>query len=189
MTVDNELLAWREEWKLQVPDVPPDLAGRVTRQSRILRLALVCEVLITVVMGGGTVWLAINSGDPDFTVLAVATWMFIAAAWVFGLRNRRGSWSPVAMTNSAYLDISIRRCRGGLRAAVFGMSLFVVEMLFNLGWIYNRTGSPSFLHSLPMTGVGLATVLFFAASLIYRARKKAELDGLVKLAAECVGSE
>ncbi len=189
MTVDNELLAWREEWESQAADVPPDLARRVTRQSRILRFALVCEVLVTILMGGGAIWLAVNTGEPDFAVLALATWMFIAAAWVFGLRNRRGSWSPAAMTSSAYLDVSIRRCRSALRAAVFGMVLFAVEMLFCLGWIYNRTGSPSFLYSIPMVGVGLATVLFFAGSLIYRARKKTELAGLVKLAAESVESD
>jgi len=187
MTVDNELLAWREEWTSQAADMP-DLAARVKRQTRILRLTLVGEVLVTVVMGGGTLWLAVATGEPDFAVLALATWMFIAAAWIFGLWNRRGSWSPVAMTSSAYLEISIRRCRSALRAAVFGMLLFAVEMLFCLSWIYNRTGSASFLYSVTMLAVALATILFYVCTWIYRARKKSELTALEKLASETSGT-
>jgi hypothetical protein len=162
----------------------PDLAARVKRQSRILRLALAGEVLVTVVMGGGMTWLAAVDGEPDLAVLAFATWMFIAAAWAFGLWNRRGLWSPVAMTNTAYLDISIRRCRGSLRAASFAMVFFAIEMLFCLGWIYIHNGNTSFLNSFPMLVVGLATIAFYVCTLIYRSRKKSELAALEDLASE-----
>ena len=81
----------------------------------------------------------------------------------------------MALTSSAYLEISIRRCRSAIRAFLFGMVLFVVEMLFCLAWIYNRTGDASFLYSTAMIAVGVATVVFFVGSLVYRARKKGEL--------------
>jgi hypothetical protein len=58
---------------------------------------------------------------------------------------------------------------------IFGMVLFVVEVLFCFAWIYNRTGDASFLYSTAMLAVGVATVVFFVGSLVYRARKKGEL--------------
>jgi len=180
MIVDNELQAWREEWTAQPADAP-DLTARVKRQSRFMRLMLLAEVLVTVLFGGGTIWLAATSRQVDVAVLAGTTWVFLAVAWGFGVWNRRGTWRPVALTSSAYLEISIRRCRSAIRAVIFGMVLFVVEVLFCLAWIYNRTGSGSFLYSTSMTSVSVATVVFFVGSLVYRARKNAELAWLVQL--------
>jgi hypothetical protein len=180
MTIDNELQAWREEWKAQPADFP-DLARRVKRQSRFMRLMLLTEVLITVVLGGGTIWLAASMRQVDVAVLAWATWIFLAVAWGFGAWNRRGAWRPVSLTSSAYLEISIRRCRSAMRAVIFGMVLFVVEMLFCLAWIYHRTGGASFLYSTAMMAVGVATVAFFVGSLVYRARKQGELARLLQL--------
>jgi hypothetical protein len=138
-------------------------------------------MLVTVLFGGGTIWLAAASREVDVWVLAGATWVFLAVAWGFGVWNRRGAWRPVALTGSAYLEISIRRCQGAIRAIFFGMVLFVVEVLFCLGWIYNRTGGVSFLYSNAMLAVGVATVLFFVGSLMYRVRKKGELAWLLQL--------
>jgi len=181
MTVDQELHAWREQWASQAGDIS-DLGKRVKRQSRYMRFMLAAEMLVTVVMGGGTLWMAVDSKELDFSVLAGATWMFLAAAWGFGIWNRHGAWRPVSMTSSAYLEISIRRSRSAIRAVIFGMVLFAIEMVFCLGWIYKRTGGTSFLYSARMIAVGMATVWFFAWSLRYRARKKAELAGLIELA-------
>jgi hypothetical protein len=180
MIADNELQAWRDEWTAQPADAP-DLTARVKRHSRFMRLMLLAEVLVTFVFGGGTIWLAATSRQADLGVLAGATWVFLAVAWAFGVWNRRGTWRPVALTSSAYLEISIRRCRSAIRAVIFGMMLFVVEMLFCLAWIYNRTGDASFLYSTQMIAVGFATVAFFVGSLVYRTRKKRELASLLQL--------
>jgi hypothetical protein len=180
MMLDDELQAWREEWTAQ-PAADPDLARRVRRQSRLMRLMLLADVLVTALFGGGTVWLAATSRQADTAVLAGATWVFLAAAWGFGMWNRRGAWRPVALTSSAYLEISIRRCRSAIRAVIFGMVLFLVEVLFCLAWIYNRTGSASFLYSTAMLAVGVATVVFFVGCLVYRARKRGELAWLLQL--------
>jgi hypothetical protein len=180
MIVDNELQAWREEWMSQ-PAIAPNLAARVKRHSRFMRLMLVAEALITVLFGGGTIWLAATSRRVNFAVLAGATWVFLAVAWAFGVWNRWGAWSPAALTSSAYLEISIRRCRSAIRAVAFGMALFVVEVLFCLAWIYNRIGDASFLRSRSMLAVGVVTVAFFVGSLVYRARKKSELAWLLQL--------
>jgi len=180
MIVDPELQAWREEWIAQ-PANPPDLAALVRRQSRIMRLTLLAEALVTVLLGGGTIWLAATRGKVDLAVLSGATWVFLAVAWGFGIRNRRGAWRPVVLTSSAYLEISIRRCRSAIRAVIFGMRLSLVEVLFCLAWIYNRNGNASFLYSTPMMAVGVATVVCFVGCLVYRARKKRELARLLQL--------
>ena len=100
-----------------------------------------------------------------------------------GLRRLEsaGVWRPVAMTSPAYLEISLRRCRSAIRAVIFGMVLFLVELLFCLAWIYNRNGNASFLFSTAMMAVGVATVVFFVGCLVYRARKKGELAWLLQL--------
>ena len=180
MMVDHELQAWREEWTGQ-PAGSPDLAARVRRQSRFMRLMLLAEVLVTVLLGGGAIWLAATKRQLDVAVLAGATWVFLAVAWGFGVWNRRGAWRPLALTSSAYLEISILRCRSAIRAVIFGMMLFVVEVLFCLAWIYNRVGGASFLYSTRMMAVGVATVVFFVGCLLYRARKKGELGRLLQL--------
>ncbi len=180
MIVDAELQAWREQWIAQ-PANTPDLAALVSRQSRFMRLTLLAEVLVTVLLGGGTIWLAAASRQGDLAVLSGVTWVFLAVAWAFAIWNRRAAWSPVALTSSAYLEISIRRCRSAIRAVIFGMLLFLVEMLFCLAWIYNRSGSASFLYSPRMMATAGATVVFFVGCLVYRARKKGELARLLQL--------
>lgn len=180
MIVDPELQAWHEEWIAQ-PANSPDLAALVRRQSRFMRLMLIAEVLVTVVLGGGTIWLAASRRQTDLAVLSGATWVFLAVAWGFGTWNRRGAWRPVALTSAAYLEVSVRRCRSAIRSVVFGMALFVVEMLFCLGWIYHRRGNGTFLYSPAMMAAGAATVVFFVGSLVYRARKRGELGRLLQL--------
>jgi hypothetical protein len=146
-----------------------------------MRLMAVAEALITALIGGGTIWLAAITRQVDVAALAGATWVFLAAAWGFGIWNRRGAWRPVALSTSAYLEISIRRCRSSIRAVRFGVALFVVEMLFCLAWIYHRTGDASFLYSTRMMAVGVATVVFFVGSLLYQAKKRSELAWLLQL--------
>ena len=60
MNIDQELEAWREQWTAQ-PTGSRDLTARVRRQSRFMRLMLLTEALVTVVMGGGTIWRAAAS--------------------------------------------------------------------------------------------------------------------------------
>lgn len=179
MTADQELMAWRAQWKEPNAAVElPDLAARVKRQSRNLRLMLACEVLVTVVIGGGSLVMAVREGSAEMAVLAAATWAFIAGAWGFGLWNRRGTWAPAALTTIAFLEISIKRCRGAIRATAFGMWLYVVEMAFCLGWIWHHHGSWRILWSTMMLGLWVATAVFFVWAARYRRRQRAELEWL-----------
>lgn len=114
-------------------------------------------------------------------MLAAATWVFIAVAWSFALWTRRGAWNPTSLTTSAYLDITIRRCRSSIRTSLFAMLFYCVEMVFCLGWIYNRKRELGFLVSPVMLGAGAATVVLFVYLAVYRTKKKRALACLMEL--------
>ncbi len=186
MSVDAELDAWRQEWQSNAP-VLPDLSAKVRRQTRFMRLMVAMEILVTVVIGGGSIVLAVLAGQTDFLVLTAAVWVFIAAAWTFAFLNRRGCWAPEALNTAAFLELSIRRCRADLSRVIFGVVLYFVEILFCLTWIYHHDAREvaitpgEFLRSTNCIVVGVVTVAFMAYSIAYRRRKRAELASLLKL--------
>ncbi len=174
--MDTELESWRREWQAAA-GVPSDLGRRVERYSSFMRVMLLSEVLVTVVIGGGVAVLAIRSPRLDMLVLVLGTWTFIAAAWIFALVSRRGLWSPSAMTTTAFIDLSIRRCRAALAASIFGTTLYFCEMAFCLSWIYHRAGIGAGFIAF----IALLSVVFVALVLGYRRRKRAELAYLLGL--------
>ena len=66
MNLDLELDQWREQWQAS-PEAPPlaDLSKRVARQSRFMRIALAGDILVTIVIGGGIIVLAILNANPQ----------------------------------------------------------------------------------------------------------------------------
>jgi hypothetical protein len=188
MSMDTELEAWRREWVSGGADLP-DLPLKVRRQSAFMRLMLVADVLVTVIIGGGVIFLALRSPQTDLVVLAIAVWFFLGVAWTFGVKNRKGCWTPAAMTTTAFLDISIRRCRAAIKTSTFGVLLYACEMLFCLGWIYHRKsheahrGLGAFLTSPLLVVVSICTVGFIVAMVWYRRRKQNELACLLELQA------
>src|SRR5580658_4419970 len=110
MKIDAEWEALGQEWR-QSRVVLPDLRARVKKESRRMRLLLAADILVTLGAGGGTLGWALASRQADVAVLAAAIWTCIAAAWTFGIVNRRGNWSPAAADASAFLNLTIRRCR------------------------------------------------------------------------------
>ena len=192
MKLDAELDLWRTEWQAasEAP-VLSDLRKRVERQSRYIRIMLAGDILVTVVIGGGSILYAVRAPHAASLWLAVATWLFIAAAWIFGLSNRKNGWSPAASTTSAFLEISLRRARASLRAVIFGAILYVVEMAFCLSWVFHELSRPlsAFLTSKVLILVYLFTLLFAVALLWYRKKKQAELKYLLNLQRELQQAE
>ncbi|MBC7924629.1 MAG: hypothetical protein H7039_03140 [Bryobacteraceae bacterium] len=186
MSVDTELDTWRREWQSE-KGAMPDLSAKVRSHSRFMWAMLAAEVLLTVLMAGTTTAWAIRSPEPDVIVFAGAVWLFIAVAWTFALRNRRGCWAPAALNALAYLDISIRRCHRGIAAAKFAVVFGCCELLFCVSWVYRRksTLSPlsplAFLTSPPMIVVWICTAAFAVFVIWYYRRKQAELTCLLKL--------
>jgi hypothetical protein len=186
MNLDAELDVWREQWQSDTP-VPGGLRRKVERQSRFMKLMLLADILVTVVIGGGTVAWAVLSPMPGLWLLAGATWLFITVAWAFSFRINRGTWSPAAMNTAAFLDLSIRRCRGRLAALRFGAALYVCEVVFCLGWVYQH-GDVSqpllkwlWFGTWPIDIVWGCTAVFYGLVFWYRRKKKAELAYFVSL--------
>ncbi len=187
MNLDTELELWRHQW--QASREAPELSGlpkRVARESLYLRIMLTADILVTLVIGGGAIALALRNPRPATAILAAATWVFIAAAWIFGLSNRKDAWSPSASTTSAFLDLSIRRCRGNLRAITFGAILYVVEMAFCLSWVFHESGP---LSSTLITILALFTLIFTALLILYRKKKRSDLTYLLQLQRELTATE
>jgi hypothetical protein len=72
--------------------------------------------------------------------LAIGVWFFIAIAWVISLGLSRDILKPSAATTTAFLDLSIRRCRHRLQALFADAVLFVMILAFDLVWISPRYG-------------------------------------------------
>ena len=177
MKPDLELEAWRAQWQANT-EVPADLRRKVARGTRYLRVMLALDVLVTVGIGGGsTVWAALEP-RAEMLVLAGAVWLFLAAAWTFATVNRRGTWSPAALTTAEFVDLSIRRCRGKLAAMRFGAWLYFVEMAFCLTWLYR---DPARHTPAPAIVFAVVTPVFLIGIARYRRKARAELAGLLEL--------
>jgi hypothetical protein len=187
MKLDAELELWRDQW--QASRETPELTGlreRVARESVYMRIMLLADILVTVVIGGATLALALRSPRPATAILAAATWLFIAGAWIFGLSNRRNAWSPSASTTSAFLDLSVRRCRSNLRAIKFGALLYAVEMTFCLSWVNHESGS---LSKTLIIVVTVITLILTAALIVYRKKKRTDLCYLLNLQRDLTAAE
>lgn len=187
MNTDLELDLWRQQWQAE-STIPSDLRERVERQSRWMKIALTCDALVTVVMGGGATLWATRSSIAGAALVAIATWIFLAAAWAFVLTTNRGLWAPSALDASSFLDLSIRRCRGALVTTWFAAILFLSEVAFGLSWAYihSVTEHPPLLvwlwfSSMRIDIVWACTLAFFGAMVWYRRKKQAELARLLDL--------
>lgn len=177
---DLELDAWREQWQAET-QVPADLRRKVARGTRNMRLMLALEVLVTVTIGGGSIWWAALEPRAEMFVLAGAVWIFLAAAWSVAIVSRRGTWSPAALSTAEFVDLSIRRCRGKLAGTRFGVWLYFAEMVFCLTWLYRdpvrRVPGPAIVF-------GVVTPVFLLGVARYRRKTRAELARLLELQAQ-----
>lgn len=190
MNTDVELEIWQEQWQRDTA-VPVNLRRSVERQSRLMKLGLLADTLVTIVMGGGATALAFLSSEPGVGLVAVATWLFLAAAWTFVLTANRGLWAPSALDTATFVDLSVRRCQSALTTIWFAGALFLCEVAFGLGWGYKHSvqghtplGNWLWFSSLRIDIVWICTVAFFGAMAWYRGKKRAELTSLLKLRGE-----
>jgi hypothetical protein len=186
MNVDAELETWRRDWQTVAP-APADIAARVARQSRRMKLAIYGDLLVTVSMGGGAMVWAILSRLPEVALLASAVWIFLAAAWAIRVVTTRGNWSPSASDTRSYLELAVRRSTAALRMLRLVSLLFAGEMAFNLTWIY-RVGGPRVFWNSPALNLSGAMTAAFLAFLVWHGRKKrAERDYFLALLRELDG--
>jgi hypothetical protein len=184
MGADAELDSWRRSWHAGAA-VMPELRDRVERETRMMRWFVVGEVIITVVFCGGTLAWTLLSRRTDALVLAIGVWFFTAAAWVISYLLRRDAWAPASLTTSAFLELSILRCRRRREAIVAQAVLYVLLLAFDLAWIYAARGGPggaiAFLTEPSIAWVWPVTAALAAVAIAQRRRLGMELGRLADL--------
>lgn len=181
---DLELEGWQRQWRAQEA-VPTDLAKAVEAGTRNIRRGLIAEIVVTMVMGGGSLGWAIVSRRPDVMVLAIGIWIFIGIAWIISTLLRRGTWQPVTATTTAFVEVSILRCQRSLQAVWIQAVLYVVILVFDLVWLYNYRAESSvrelLLRPVVVIVLTIVTPALAAAAAWYRRRLQRELKNLVAL--------
>ena len=187
MNIDAELETWRGQWQSHTA-IPSGLRRRVERQTRFMKLALLADIVVTVVIGGATTLWAIKSPDPGTFWLDMGTWVMIAIAWAFSTTVNRGNWAPSAQNTTAFVEISLRRCRARLAAAWFAAAFYLAQTAFVLGWVYLHSPARQiplsqwlWFSAIPIDLIWICTAVFFLALAWYARKKRAELLYLTRL--------
>ncbi len=164
MTHDPELDAWKALWQAR-DTVPAELRRRVEHEIRMGRRALLAPVAVTALVGGGMLAWALFLRGRELLVLAAATWAFIAITWLTALvldRRIGHSRVPEAVTTSAFLDFTIRVCRGKRASIAAAAALCPIFLAFILVWRY-QTGAFESLGVYFLTGRVISIALLIAA--------------------------
>jgi hypothetical protein len=187
MTTDVQLDIWRGQWQSEAAAAPPNLQKYVEQTSRRMRMGVIADIVVTGTIGGGMTAWAAYSRRPETAQLAVATWIFIVAAWAFVFATTRGTWSSSALNTAGYVDLSIRRCRGALMSIWCAAALYATEVAFLLHWIYKYSAEKQpalawlLFGSVRIDIVWLCTAVSAGFMIWYRRKKKAELAHLLSL--------
>lgn len=185
MNMNEELDSWRVLWQAQ-PEAPSadDLGDRVTRETRLKKIALIAPIAVTILIGGWIATRAIASARWEDVGLAIETWLFIATIWTGSLWLDRGTWRPVTNTTRGFVDVSIRRCQGAIAGLRFAAVLYLAQLAFILYWKLRFTSvtAEALAASWPVVALGwLGVPLFFAWGVWITRRKQSELHVLLEL--------
>jgi len=184
---DDEMEVWRRQWQSQ-PAIPIDLIRRVERQTVYMRLNRISQIVPGLV-GVGTIIAAIVEQTLTWVLLAVGTWLFIVIAWRFTVENMRGVWAPASETTTAYLELSIERCRRQLTSIRFSRALAVLLTAFVVIVDYQILASAGALRTNDSLLIFLGICVLAAAGVViilvvlrikYR-KTEAELNYLLSL--------
>jgi len=141
MSDDPEIAMWRTQWQSR-DHIPAELKNRVEREIRRGRRGWIAPTAVTVLIGGSTLVGAVLSGERAAIQLAALTWIFIAVTWVTSLALLKGVGHrrvPEAATTAAFLDYTIRVCRGKRAGIVAAAALYALFFPIMLVWRY-QTG-------------------------------------------------
>ncbi|HEX2442506.1 MAG TPA: hypothetical protein VHJ77_01080 [Vicinamibacterales bacterium] len=186
MQADVELGLWQRQWRAEPYD-PSALKQRVERETRAMRRFVIGEIAVTIVFGGGSLAWAALSVRTDALVLALGVWAFIAMAWTISFLLRRGAWAPVTATTTAFLELSILRCRRRRESIGAQSVLYVLIVGFDLTWIYfarpSRAahGIAAFLTSGEIAWVWGVTLALAVFAVWQKRRLGRELEMLTRL--------
>ena len=152
-----------------------------------MRRFVIGEIIVTIVFGGGSLAWAAMSLRTDILVLALGVWAFLAIAWTISFLLRRGAWTPVTATTTAFVELSILRCRRRRESIIAQAALYLMILGFDLTWIYatRPAGSErsvlSFLTSGEFAWVWAITLVLGVAAVMQRRKLARELEALMNL--------
>jgi hypothetical protein len=110
--------------------------------------------------------------------------VFIVVAWVGCLWIARGTWRPLAHTTAAFVEVSIRRREANFRGAIFGVCLYVAQLVFvvlALGATSPNGVAPLLTSSFVLGACGLGVLGGLAALYWFGRRQRPELERLREL--------
>jgi hypothetical protein len=105
------------------------IRAAVTRQSRLMRILLGVEIVLTVGVLGWVGYLVAERPTPAMIGWGIAALVHSALIWGFAMWNRRGVWAPLGESTREYLALALERARREARAARFVIGLVSIEAL------------------------------------------------------------
>jgi hypothetical protein len=163
MDTDLELAGWRTDWLAnEVSDAPMlrlDLHRLVERKRRRMALALAGQLLYALAMLLFSGWFAARRPTLEWILWAAVLWAGTFFATGFTIWNKSGTWQALGESNSAFLDLSRRRCLREWRAIHLGRWSLAAQLAIVAVWLSWDCA----MHRLPvgpyLLGMAIAVVL------------------------------
>jgi hypothetical protein len=189
---DDEMEMWRQQWQGQ-PAVAVDLIRRVERETVEMRMAWFPLFAPAAVGFVATVFVAMSPSLGGILFVA-GLWLLVAFTLLFIKWNYKGAWTPHAETTTAYLELSILRCRRKLRGFRVGRVMAVLSTAWALVGVYGSLKNVGALKTAP--GFWIAAAIFVwtigvVAFVMHRIKVKtqAELEYLLTLQRQLLRQE
>jgi len=195
MNTDDELDAWRAQWRHN-DSIPVGLQARVTRETRSMKIGLAAECLVTLAYLGVSIkWLL--EGSDEARVLAILIWVVTATALGFSVLNQWGAWKPATSTTRAFLEISVLRLHRRRQALSFAVVLYAVMLGFMLrfAWLRASAGATppesvwTFLTTPFLLVWWFVTAVFLSAVAWRLQRTRAQLTHLTAVRAQFLAGD
>jgi hypothetical protein len=129
-----------------------------------MRLVLAGQLLYGAAMLVFTAWFASRRPTFEWILWAGVLWVATFLAAGFALWNNAGTWRALQQSNTAFLDLSRRRCLRELRGIHLGRWSLAVQLAIVAPWL-----SLDFaIHRLPLVPYlfGIAVTIVVAAAFL-----------------------
>jgi len=185
--LDSELKAWQREWREQALPATSaeELARTVRRGNRNALYGTLGAAVFTIVAVAPLIRRAIDGSIDSRFLAGILT--FVVLVWASALWLARGTWRPRDESTTAFLDVSIRRCRAALLGVPVALVLYLAELVYVLVSMHRIEGADfgALLRSPQFVAVGwIGGPLYIAGQLWYGSRQRARLLRLRELQAE-----
>ena len=185
--LDSELKAWQREWRGQAlpATTAEELARSVHRGNRNALYGTLGAALFTLVAVAPLIRRAVDGTIDTHFLAGILT--FVVLVWASALWLARGTWRPRDESTTAFLEVSIRRCRAALLGVPVALVLYLAELVYVLVSMHRIEGADfgALLRSPQFVAVGwIGGPLYLAGQLWYGGRQRARLARLRELQAQ-----